>query len=134
VGAVRAQHQPGGQLEIAAVALAVEPNAPVHPLGLYHPRPYKLGAVGLGLLAEQLVQTHAVYHQSTGLAAAQRQIAAAGGVDVGAGYAVGYYLLPDTRLFQRARADQPGAVGRHADTPVLLQERDPQAGLRQVPR
>jgi len=132
VSAVGSHHQASGELEVAAVALAVEADAAVLSLGVHHAGPQQVGARGLGLLAEQLVEAHPVYRQGAGVAATDGQLAAAGGVDVSPGQPVRHYRLAHVRLLHGARADQPGAVGRHADTPVLLQERDPKASRGQI--
>ena len=119
MGAVGSHHEASGELEVATVPLAVEAYPTVLSLRVHHAGPQQVGARGLGLLAEQLVQVYPVYRQGAGVAAADGQLAAAGGVDVGAGQAVGHYRLPDVRLLQRARADQPRAVGGHTDASVF---------------
>jgi hypothetical protein len=70
VGAVGANHQPGREPEVVSVALAVEADAAVLSLRVHHAGPQQVGAGGLGLVAEQLVQAHPVYRQGAGVAAA----------------------------------------------------------------
>jgi hypothetical protein len=105
VGAIRAKHEPGREPQVASVALTVEVDAAVLSLDVDHSGSLKVGAGGLGLLAEQFVQSHPVYGEGAGVAAADGQFAATCGVDVGPAEAVGRYRLAHVRLFQGARAD-----------------------------
>ena len=92
----------------------------------------KLRPGALRLLAEELVQAHAVDCEGPRPVAAHRQGDAARRVHEGAADPVRDYRLMDAGLLQSPLADQPGAVRGDADAPVLLQQRYPEPGGGQV--
>ena len=97
-------------------------------------RAHELSAGTLRLLGESFVPTDAVHGDGARRLAAEGDFAAVRRVDERAGDAVDDRVLADLGLFQRAGADQAGAVRGDADATVLLEESNAQARAGEVAR